>query len=96
MYRQGLCKLGLLRRGHPEKVFVNHSKNCLILQSDNSSYPDQELPIDERENLVIGQAIGCCSGCELARYHEFLDDIYIRIIIRLCKTVRLLSLRSLR
>ncbi len=39
-----------------KRVFVNHSKNCLILQSDNPNHPDQELPIDERENLVIGQA----------------------------------------
>ncbi len=37
-------------------VFVNYSKNCLILLSDNPNHPDQELPIEERENLVIGQA----------------------------------------
>lgn len=56
MCRKDICDLVILRRVILKRVFVTHSKNCPILQSNNPNHPDQELPIDERENLVINQA----------------------------------------
>lgn len=34
-----------------KKVFVEPAKKCLRLVSENPEHPDQELPIEDRENF---------------------------------------------
>jgi phage repressor protein C with HTH and peptisase S24 domain len=37
-----------------KRVFVDPENNILLLQSENPKHPDQRLPIDGRENLIVG------------------------------------------
>jgi phage repressor protein C with HTH and peptisase S24 domain len=38
-----------------KRVFVDPENNILLLQSENPKHPDQRLPIDGRENLIVGR-----------------------------------------
>ena len=40
-----------------KKVFVDPENGYLRLKPENPEHPEQKLPIDQRENIVVGQAI---------------------------------------
>jgi len=40
-----------------KRVFVDPEKDRLRLRSENSNHPEQSLPIEGREGLVVGKAI---------------------------------------
>ena len=38
-----------------KRVFVDPENNILLLQSENPKHPDQRLPVDDRDNLIVGR-----------------------------------------
>ncbi len=40
-----------------KKVFVDLEQGYLRLKPENPEHPEQKLPIDQREDLVVGQAV---------------------------------------
>ena len=38
-------------------VYVDPENNQFILRSENAKHPDQRLPIDDRDNLIIGRVV---------------------------------------
>ncbi len=40
-----------------KRVFVDPEKECLRLQSENPKHPEQNLPIEGREDLIVGKAV---------------------------------------
>ena len=40
-----------------KRVYVDPENNQFLLRSENAKHPDQRLPIDDRDNLIIGRVV---------------------------------------